>query len=84
MKRILLDQGRAPKAAEILCNLGWDALHVCYVQLEQATDLEILEFAYRGNWTCITLDHDFHSHLALSNGADDTLPGFSGGPERTL
>jgi predicted nuclease of predicted toxin-antitoxin system len=42
------------------------ALHVVEARLDRAADYEILDFADRGNWTCVTLDHDFHLHLALN------------------
>ena len=66
MKRILLDQGLSPRTAELLRREGWKAIHVGDVHLDHAEDAEILEFADRGNWTCVTLDHDFHAHLAIS------------------
>ncbi len=64
MKRILLDQGLSPSAAVFLRNQAWDALHVIEVGLDSAQDLEIIEFAGREGRACITLDHDFHAHLA--------------------
>ena len=39
MKRILLDQGRAPRAAAILRRNGLDALHVSEIGMEQAEDV---------------------------------------------
>ena len=30
------------------------------------SDAAILEFASGENYVCVTLDHDFHTHLALS------------------
>ena len=64
--RVLLDQGLAPRAAALLRQAGWDALHAGEVGLERAEDAEILDFALRDGRTCVTLDHDFHIHLALS------------------
>jgi len=64
--RVLLDQGLAPRAAVLLRSAGWDAVHVSEAGLERAEDSEILDFAQRAGRTCITLDHDFHLHLALS------------------
>ena len=66
MIRVLLDQGLAPRTAALLRSLGWDALHAGEVGLERAEDSEILDFALHNSRTCITLDHDFHVHLALS------------------
>jgi len=66
MKRILLDQGLAPRSAALLRAEGWEAVHVSEVGLDRADDPEILEFARHHGMTCVTLDHDFHRHLALS------------------
>ena len=66
MIRVLLDQGLAPRTAALLRILGWDALHASEVGLERAEDSEILDFALHNSRTCITLDHDFHVHLAFS------------------
>jgi predicted nuclease of predicted toxin-antitoxin system len=64
--KVLLDQGLAPRAAALLRQAGWDALHASEAGLERAEDSEILDFARRNGGACITLDHDFHVHLALS------------------
>ncbi len=66
MRRILLDQGLSPSAAALLRGTGWDALHVMDAGLDRAEDIEILEFARRERRACVTLDHDFHTHLALA------------------
>jgi len=66
MTRILLDQGLAPGTAILLRSEGWDALHVMEVGLDRSQDVQILEFASRERRTCVTLDHDFHAHLALA------------------
>ena len=66
MNRILLDQGLSPRAAMILRQHGLDAVHVSELGMEQADDLEILEKARSEGRVCITLDRDFHSHLALT------------------
>lgn len=66
MKRILLDQGLAPRAAAILCEQGFDAVHVADIGLYRADDAEILQFARDNSRVCVTLDHDFHSHLAAT------------------
>lgn len=65
MTRILFDQGLSPAAAELLREAGWDALHVSDVAMDRAEDLDILEYCRAENRTCVTLDHDFHAHLAL-------------------
>ena len=64
MTRILLDQGLAPAVASLSRSDGWDATHVIEVGLDRADDLQILQFASSDARTCVTLDHDFHAHLA--------------------
>jgi predicted nuclease of predicted toxin-antitoxin system len=66
MKGILLDQGLAPRAAEILRQHGLDAVHVSEIKMEKAEDIQILETARIEERVCVTLDHDFHAHLAMT------------------
>lgn len=66
MIRILLDQGLAPRAAAILRQRGLDAVHVSEIGLERAEDIYILERARKDERVCVTLDHDFHAHLAVT------------------
>ena len=66
MKRILLDQGLAPHAATILREQGFDAVHVADIGMHRADDAEILQFARDDSRVCVTLDHDFHAHLATT------------------
>lgn len=66
MKRVLLDQGLAPRTAAILRDEGWDAIHVSEIDLSAASDVQILEAARNNDRICVTLDHDFHAHLALT------------------
>jgi predicted nuclease of predicted toxin-antitoxin system len=64
---LLLDQGLAPRTAAILREEGFDAVHVSEIGLERADDLLILESARSDERVCVTLDHDFHAHLAIAN-----------------
>ena len=66
MKRVLLNQGLAPAAAMRLREAGWDALHVSDLGLHAAEDTAILDAAAAYSRACITLDHDFHAHLAVA------------------
>jgi predicted nuclease of predicted toxin-antitoxin system len=66
MTRLLLGQGLAPRAAAILCEHGFDARHVSEVGLDHADDTRILERARTDASICVTLDHDFHAHLAIA------------------
>lgn len=64
MVKVLLDQGLSPEAAAILRSRGIDAKHVREVGLAAAPDPKILAYAKDTDRTCVTLDHDFHAHLA--------------------
>src|SRR4051812_33546996 len=66
MTAVLLDQGLAPVAAVVLRERGFDAVHVLEVGLDRSDDSEILAAAAAQNRICVTLDHDFHMHLALA------------------
>jgi predicted nuclease of predicted toxin-antitoxin system len=64
VKRVLLDQGLAPRAAKVLRDYGFDTVHVCEIGMERADDLLILDKSRSEGRVCVTLDHDFHAHLA--------------------
>jgi predicted nuclease of predicted toxin-antitoxin system len=66
MTSILLDQGLAPQTASLLRQRGFDAVHVSEIGLAKAEDTQILDEARRSQRACVTLDHDFHKHLALA------------------
>lgn len=75
MIALLLDQGLAPRAAAILRAHGRDAVHVSEIGMEKATDPEVLQRALEEDRVCITLDHDFHAHLALAgSGRPSVVP----------
>jgi predicted nuclease of predicted toxin-antitoxin system len=67
MIKILLDQGLPRSTAEILCDEGWDVIHVGEIGLSEASDMEILPYARKENRIVITLDTDFHAILAVKN-----------------
>jgi predicted nuclease of predicted toxin-antitoxin system len=48
-------------------------VHVMDVGLDRAEDSEILEFARREGRACVTLDHDFHAHLARAQMAGPSV-----------
>jgi predicted nuclease of predicted toxin-antitoxin system len=73
MKRVLLYQGLSPTAAELLRAAGWNAIHVSEEGLDRSPDRAILEFATRTGRCCITLDHDFHAHLALQRASGPSV-----------
>lgn len=67
MIRLILDQGLAPRAAALLRQQGLDAIHVTEIGLDRADDAAILDAARAGQRICVTLDHDFHAHLAIAS-----------------
>jgi len=66
MSRILLDQGLSPHTAAILRRSGLVAVHVSEIGMERAEDIQIMEKARIDERVCVTLDHDFHAHLAMT------------------
>ena len=66
MTTVLLDQGLAPRAATALRLRGIDAVHVSEIGMAAAEDIQILEAARKQGRICVTLDHDFHSHIAIA------------------
>lgn len=58
--------GLAPRAAGLLTKRGIEAIHVSDVGLAAAEDVQILEAARQSGRICVTLDHDFHAHLAIA------------------
>jgi predicted nuclease of predicted toxin-antitoxin system len=64
MKKALLDEGLSPRTAQMLREDSWDCIHVAEAGLDGASDLEIMRFARESSRVCVTLDHDFHTHLA--------------------
>ena len=73
MKRVLLDQGLAPFAALLLRQEGWDAVHASEVGLARAEDVQILDVARHDGRICVTLDHDFHTHLAMTRAGQPSV-----------
>ena len=89
MKRVLLDQGLAPVVAALLRQDGWDAIHVSEVGLDAAEDMAILDAASEGERVCVTLDHDFHAHLAMARAGRPSVvllrvPGLSSSTRGTV
>lgn len=66
MIRLLLDQGIPRRAVNRLQDRGFTARHVADIGLERASDLDILQAARDEGECVVTLDADFHSHLAVS------------------
>lgn len=66
MIRILLDQGVPHSALPFLRAAGFDVVHVFDMDMQRASDSEILIHARSDNRVVCTLDADFHALLATS------------------
>ena len=66
MKRIVLDQGLPATAAMVLRAEGWDAVHLREIDMHDASDTHILDYAAHESRAVITLDRDFPQILALT------------------
>ncbi len=66
MIRLLLDQGIPRSTTKILRAYGWDTVHVGDIGMSDATDVEIIEKGLADRRVIVTLDADFHAHLALT------------------
>jgi predicted nuclease of predicted toxin-antitoxin system len=64
--KLLLDQGAPRSAATLLRRAGLDAVHTGETGLAEAEDAEIIRRAADENRIVVTLDADFHAHLALT------------------
>lgn len=67
MPKVLLDQGFALRAAELLRGRGWTAVHANEIWMGSVDDAAILQYAREQGMACVTSDHDFHAHLALGS-----------------
>ena len=67
MTELLLDQGLPKSTATILRTAGWVVTHVSEVGMSRATEEEILKYTEHNQYTCMTLDSDFHAMLAVTD-----------------
>ncbi|MEE8060166.1 MAG: DUF5615 family PIN-like protein [Pseudomonadales bacterium] len=71
--RAFLDQGLPYSTVQHLKAAGWDVIHTVDVNMEQATDRSIIEYARETGRFCVTLDADFHSIIAVDNTVDPSV-----------
>ena len=71
--RLLLDQGLPRSAARFLREAAIDTVHVGEIGLFTADDATILQRGRDEGRTVVTLDADFHSHLALSRATSPSV-----------
>ncbi len=59
MKRLLLDQNLSPKLVHKLDDIYPDSIHVSHLDLDNASDKEIWEYARTHDYVIVTKDADF-------------------------
>lgn len=71
--KLLLDQGTPRSAASLLRQAGLDAVHTGETGLAEAEDAEIIRRAALEDRVVVTLDADFHAHLALTQARNPSV-----------
>lgn len=71
--KLLLDQGTPRSMAALLRQAGFDAVHTGEIGMAEADDVEILQRAAEEERVVVTLDADFHAHLALSQASQPSV-----------
>lgn len=66
--KLLLDQNLSHRLIKPLSDTYPETSQVSLLQMDQATDLEIWEFAKAHNFAIVTLDADFHEYSLLKSG----------------
>ena len=64
-RRILIDNNLSHKLTDSLKSLGFEAIHVKAVGLQEASDNEIWQYATANNYHILTKDSDFSYIVAL-------------------
>jgi predicted nuclease of predicted toxin-antitoxin system len=64
--KLVLDQGVPRRATIVLREAGIEAVHASEVGLSSAADTEIIAWCRENGAVVVTLDADFHAHIALS------------------
>jgi len=64
--KLVLDQGVPRRATIVLREAGIEAVHASEFGLSSAADVEIIAWCREKGAVVVTLDADFHAHIALS------------------
>jgi predicted nuclease of predicted toxin-antitoxin system len=65
--KFLFDENMPPSFCNVLQELGYEAIHVYDVSLNQTPDNEIVTFANQNNYIIVTNDLDFSRIIAVGN-----------------
>ncbi len=71
--RFLLDQGLPRGAAVLLSEAGCPTRHLADLGMSNALDPDILGMASAAGEVVVTLDSDFHAHLAATNASGPSV-----------
>ena len=71
--KFLLDQGLPRSLSALLRHAGHDAVHVGEIGLAAADDPVILELAHKESRIVVSMDADFHAHLARSGATSPSV-----------
>lgn len=71
--KLLLDQGTPRSLATLLRQDGLDAVHTGEIGMAEAEDVAILQRAATEGRVVVTLDADFHAHLALAQASQPSV-----------
>jgi predicted nuclease of predicted toxin-antitoxin system len=66
--KLLFDQNLSPQLVNRLADLYPDSQHVSFIELDQADDRTLWEYANQNDFTVVTRDSDF-SELSLLRGS---------------
>jgi predicted nuclease of predicted toxin-antitoxin system len=71
--KFLLDQGTPRSTAILLQRAGFGAVHTAEIGMAEAEDTAILARALSDERVIVTLDADFHAHLARSQSSKPSV-----------
>ena len=64
--KLLLDMNISPKLVDLLCSWRIEATHWVDIGQPNASDVEIMDYAYQNGYTVVTYDLDFSAILSVT------------------